>query len=56
MTYLETVNHLNFREASKLVWNARIHLEEIMSKEEAYGWIKAWASGAGDGDGGDDDE
>lgn len=48
--YLQTVNHTNFRVASRL---AHICLELLvsmgMTKEEARDWMKAWISGAGDG-------
>ena len=48
--YLDTVNHSNFRQAGMFVFYAREALKQMgMSQEEAYGWIKAWASGAGDG-------
>jgi len=50
MTYLEMVNHPNFRKSSLLIHEVRKLLEEMgMSEEQSYGWIKAWASGAGDG-------
>ena len=50
MNYMGTVNHPNFRLASCMVWTIRKLLENMgMSHEEAFGWIKAWASGAGDG-------
>jgi hypothetical protein len=49
LSYLDTVNHHNFREASKKVDEARKLLEQIMHPCEAFDWIKAWASGAGDG-------
>ena len=43
-------NNANFRKAGKLVHQAEKLLEDIaMNKEQRYGWIKAWASGAGDG-------
>jgi hypothetical protein len=49
-TYLETINHPDFREASIVVQHARERLKKMgMTQEEAFGWIKAWASGAGDG-------
>lgn len=52
--YFATVNHPNFREASYAVHHARSILKDMgMSQGEAYGWIQAWASGAGDGDGDD---
>lgn len=54
LSYLETVNHPNFRAASKLIFEARELLKNMgMPHSEAYDWIKAWASGAGDGDGGE---
>ncbi len=48
--YMSTVSHPNFREASKLVDKARELLKEMgLTQEQAYDWIKAWSSGAGDG-------
>lgn len=48
--YLDTINHPQFRVASLLVWQARKALEAMgMDNEQAYSWIKTWASGAGDG-------
>lgn len=49
LSYMDTINHPSFRVASNYVDKARTILKEIMTQEEAYGWIKAWASGAGDG-------
>lgn len=50
MGYFATVNHPSFREASYAVNHAKGMLIDMgMTKEEAYGWIKSWASGAGDG-------
>jgi hypothetical protein len=56
VTYLEMVNNPNFRRASLLVDQARKLMKEIMTQDEAFDWIKAWASGAGDGIGDDDEE
>lgn len=50
MNYLDTVSHPNFRLASLKVWEVSKLLEEMgLTHQQAYGWIKAWASGAGDG-------
>lgn len=50
LSYMDTVNHPNFRNASFKVWQARELLKLLgMSDKESYEWIKAWASGAGDG-------
>lgn len=50
MTYLEIVNHPNFRESSKKIAEVRKLLSEMgLSHQQSYDWIKAWASGAGDG-------
>lgn len=57
MNYLDTVNHPNFREASLKVNEVRQLLYDMgCTREQAYSWIKAWASGAGDGDGYNEDE
>ena len=51
MNYLDTVNHPNFREAGLKVHEVRQLLYGMgLTQEQAYGWIKAWASGAGDGE------
>ena len=48
--YMKTINHPNFREANSLVFEAELALVDMgMPKDQARGWIKAWASGAGDG-------
>ena len=48
--YFKKVNDTRFREASRLVGEARSRLKQMgMDQKEAYSWIKAWASGAGDG-------
>lgn len=50
MGYLETINHPDFRAASDLVRQAEALLVGSgLTLEEARGWIRAWASGAGDG-------
>ena len=50
MTYMKQVNTPGFREANKLVHKAKeIMVDKGFTKEEAFGWIKAWASSAGDG-------
>lgn len=52
MTYLEIVNHENFRTASRLIERARIYLKDMgLTQDQSYDWIKAWASGAGDPEG-----
>lgn len=48
--YLETINDPKFHEANRLTHIAVKLLKEIgMTEKNAYRWIKAWASGAGDG-------
>lgn len=56
MSYLDTINHPKFREAGLKVYEALKCLQAMgLPHSEAYGWIDVWASGAGDGDGGDGD-
>ncbi len=48
--YLSLINSREFREANKLTHKSVQLLENYgLTKEKARGWIKAWASGAGDG-------
>jgi hypothetical protein len=49
MSDLDLYNHPLFRSASCIIYGVRMMLETFMSKEQAYDWIKTWASGAGDG-------
>lgn len=57
MNYLDTVNHPNFREACLKVHEVRQLLYSMgLTQEQVYGWIKAWTSGAGDGDSYNEDE
>jgi len=49
-TYLRTVNNPRYIEANTLVHRAVALLVSMeMTLEEARGWVRAWASGAGDG-------
>lgn len=50
LSYMDTVNHPNFRKASLKIWEVRELLRKMgMTHKESYEWVKAWASGAGDG-------
>lgn len=50
LSYLDTINHPNFREANKAVHSAENLLKNMgMNKEQVFAWIVAWTSGAGDG-------
>lgn len=50
MAYLKVINDPEFRKANVLVHEAKARLMSMgLSDVEAYDWIKAWSSGAGDG-------
>lgn len=50
LNYRDIINHPNFVKASRHTDASKVLLLSMgLSSAEAYGWIKAWASGAGDG-------